>query len=290
MASDPWLIVLCPYFGRWPVWMNFFVESCKSNPDVHWRFYSDCGEPQNRADNIDYVSMSFADYKQLVRRRLGIAFDPPDPYKLCDLRPALGFLHELDTAGCRFFAYGDIDVIYGNISAFYGADQLAEFDVISTHQDRLSGHFTLLRNTPEMRRAFERIPDYRALLDVPDYVGVDEGHFAGVFPRSGPERLLFRERHSTILSTRRWHDGTMNYPQRWFWKGGRLTNDRDGGREFLYLHFMRWQSGRWINNPAVPGEAAWVGRDIIGMDWRSAVGEGFCISAEGFTPIASMRP
>ena len=34
----------------------------------------------------------------------------------------------------------------------------------------------------------------------------------------------------------------MNYPQRWFWRRGRVTNEYDGDREFLYLHFMRWQS------------------------------------------------
>jgi hypothetical protein len=29
--------------------MNFFVESCKWNPQVRWRFYTDCGEPENHA-------------------------------------------------------------------------------------------------------------------------------------------------------------------------------------------------------------------------------------------------
>lgn len=39
----PWLILLMPYFGRWPEWINLFVESCKGNPGVRWRFYTDCG-------------------------------------------------------------------------------------------------------------------------------------------------------------------------------------------------------------------------------------------------------
>jgi hypothetical protein len=32
-----WLIMLMPYFGRWPDWMNLFIESCKLNPDVRTR-------------------------------------------------------------------------------------------------------------------------------------------------------------------------------------------------------------------------------------------------------------
>jgi hypothetical protein len=27
--QSPWLIMLCFYFGRWPAWIDFFVESCK---------------------------------------------------------------------------------------------------------------------------------------------------------------------------------------------------------------------------------------------------------------------
>ncbi len=282
--KSPWLIMLCPYFGRWPEWMNLFVESCKWNPDVRWRFYTDCGEPENRAGNIEYVPIGFHDYKALVRARLGVAFDPSDPYKVCDLKPALGFLHEQDTVAYPFFGYGDLDVIYGNISNFYGEERFADLDVVSTHPERISGHFAVMRNIPALRHVFEHIPNYRSMLEAPQYMEADETHFSRVFKTSMTERLLFVERHSTVLSTRGWHDGTMNYPQRWFWRRGRLTNERDGEREFLYLHFMRWKSARWINNPPQSGEAAWVGRDIIHLDWRRAA-DGFCISPDGFTPI-----
>jgi hypothetical protein len=83
----------------------------------------------------------------------------------------------------------------------------------------------------------------------------------------------------------------MNYPQRWFWQNGRLTNELDGGREFLYLHFMRWQSPRWINDPPLPGEAAWPKlSNIVNMDWRRAGIEGFCIGLDGICPITAATP
>jgi hypothetical protein len=285
----PWLIMLICYFGHWPAWINFFIESCKANPDVRWRIYTDCGEPENRADNVVFVPMSFNDYKALARARLAIAFDPPDPYKLCDLRPALGFVHAQDTAGYPFFGYGDIDVIYGRIAGFYGEERLAGFDVVSALSNRLAGHFAVFRNTPEIHHAFERIPGYRDLLQLPYYAALDENQFGEALLTSMRERCLFVERHATVLSPRGWHDGTKNYPQRWSWRQGRLTNERDGAREFLYLHFMRWQSARWINKPPLPGEASWVGRDILGMDWRRA-GDGFGIGPEGFTPLGGNPP
>jgi tetratricopeptide (TPR) repeat protein len=277
--------MLCPYFGRWPTWINFFVESCKWNPDVHWRIYTDCGEPENKAGNIDFIPISFDDYKALVRERLKVAFDPVAPYKLCDLKATLGVVHEKEIIGYPFFGYGDIDVVYGDISRFYGEKKLAALDVVSTHPERLSGHFAVLRNTSALRRAFERIPEYRALLETPQLTGMDESGFSEIFLNSTKERSLFVERYSTVLCWRGWHDGTMNYPQRWFWRRGHLTNERDGEREFLYLHFMRWQSPRWINDPPQPGEAMWVGREIVHMDWRLAGSEGFCISPAGFTSI-----
>jgi hypothetical protein len=174
-------------------------------------------------------------------------------------------------------------VIYGNIARFYSPERLAHFDVVSTRPERLSGHFAVLRNTAALRRAFERIPHYQAQLEWQDHVGVDESAFSEIILRSGSERLLFVERYSTVLSARGWHNGTLSYPQRWFWKRGHLTNDQDWDRQFLYLHFMRWQSDRWINNPPLAGEGAWIGKDIIKIDWRRASVEGFCISPEGFT-------
>jgi hypothetical protein len=297
------IIILIPYFGRWPEWVNLFIETCKWNPEVCWLLYTDCGEPENKAENVRYVHLDFRDYKMLVRERLGIHFDPADPYKLCDLRPCLGQIHNREIGGFRFFGYGDIDVVYGNIRRFYTDDLLARADVISTHRERLAGHFAVLRNTEVIRRAYECIPGYQELLEQVRHNNMDEGSFTAVLRSSEmglrrpvllPERFdrcrcrsLFIERYGTILSPRGWHDGTMNYPQCWLWRDGRLTNERDGQREFLYLHFMRWQSARWMNDPPAEGEAAWLQLErIVNVDWRAAASSGFCVSPRGFTASA----
>jgi hypothetical protein len=205
-------------------------------------------------------------------------------------------------AGFHFWGYGDIDVVYGNIRIFYTDDVLARANVLSTHTERLSGHFAVLRNTRALRRAFERIPNYRTLLGHPDYAFIDENQFTAVFSPSAAKPhgfrrivdyfdpcrrgLLFVERYSTVLSKRGWPDGTMNYPRKWYWRRGRLTNERDGEREFLYLHFMRWKYDRWMPDPPAPGEGAWLALEhLVLVDWRRAAANGFCISPEGFTEI-----
>jgi len=199
---QPWLIILCPYFGRWPAWINFFIESCKWNPEVRWRLYTDCGKPENSADNVDVVHVSFDSYKKAVSRRLEIEFDPIDPYKLCDLKPALGFVHEKEISEFSFFGFGDLDVIYGGISRFYSEARLKGIDVASTHPERLSGHFAIFRNTIANRHAFENIPDYREKLKMQSAAGLDEGEFTRVFLKPGMINRLLRGRGGKRYSLR----------------------------------------------------------------------------------------
>jgi len=295
-TKEPWLIMLMQYFGKWPEWIDLFVESCKWNPSVHWRIYTDCGPIDNIADNVELVSLSFEDYKALVSQRLNLSFKPSSPYKLCDLKPCLAHIHANEIGDFRFFGFGDVDVVYGNIDNFYVEDLLDRWDVLSTHDDRISGHFAVLRNTPEFRMAFEQIPGYKAKLEQPDYTALDEMPFGSLFKQRGGlshlqnflhpyrRRALFEERYSTILSKRGWHDGSMNYPQKWFWHEGRLTNDQDGDREFLYLHFMRWKNAQYESNSPALGQGTWLDLDrVVRTDWRRAGTNGFCISPLGFT-------
>lgn len=284
---SPSLVIIIPYFGRWPAWIEFFVETCKWNPDIRWLLYTDCGTPENCADNVSIRHVSFADYKALARRRTGITVDPEYPYKLCDLRPALGQIHADEIAGFDFFGFGDLDVFYGCIRSFYTDALLNSYDVLSTHPDVISGHFAVLRNTESIRRAYELMPAFDHWMQKPEYFRVDDREFGHLFE---PEGLLahlptyFVEQFTTILSPRGWHDGTMNYPLRWFWRNGRLTNASDGERDFLYLHVMRWQSLRHAGATLVPTEGAWTLLDQIAqLDWRCAARDGFCISPEGIS-------
>ena len=139
------------------------------------RFYTDCGEPENKADNVDFVHLSFDDYKALVRERLRVAFNPPNPYKLCTSDRAWEKSTMKMSSVSDFSGYGDIDVVYGNIRSFYTEKVLARLNVLSTHTERLSGHFAVLRNTRVFRHAFERIANYRTFLEAPHYIGMDEG-------------------------------------------------------------------------------------------------------------------
>lgn len=295
------IIKIIPYFGQWPEWFELYIESCKNNPQINWLFYTDCGEPKIKSPNVKFVHISFDEYKRFVSERLAINFNPSSPYKLCDLKPALGFIHEADIKGYDFFAFGDIDIIYGKIRDFITDDLLKNYDVIGTHDRRLSGHFAIFRNTDRYRQAFRNIPNWQKLMEMDEHLGLDESKFSKLFVRhknhplwlrklwsysSGYQRrVLYKEQFSTVLSSIEWFDGSSAHPQQWFWKNGHLTNDRDR-REFMYLHFMNWKSNRWLPKNLRVAPAAWTSLDkLVQIDIEQARKNGFKISPQGFTPI-----
>jgi len=287
--------IIC-YFGQWPEWIDFFVESCKWNPTIDWLIFTDCRPPDNDAPNVRYEHVSFADYTSRVSQRLKIDFRPDSPYKLCDLKPALGYVHESDIESHDFFAFGDIDIIYGNLRRFLSPEVLAH-NVVSNHWNRISGHFAIFRNSEMFRNAFRQIPEWKASFETQKHLGLDESKFTKVFLKHRKHPLLlrklwglfspyrrrcyFQEQYTTILSPIKWNDGNPEHPQTWCWRKGTLTNTRDTGREYMYLHFMNWKSNRWLPRPARSRPSAWQDLDsVIHTDYRSP--EGWNITPQGF--------
>ena len=261
----PRICFLMPYFGQWPFWMPLFLESCRHNADIDWLFFSDCGMPENLPENVRVQSISYGDYCALVSQRLGMDFHPENPYKLCDIRPAFGVIHEDSLKGYDFWAFGDIDLIYGQLREYFTEERLNRYDLISNHARRISGHLTLIRNSPRMCQAFKNIPNWQQRFSDPQHQALDEGAFTRIFlwRKNFPEPLFkfvglfnpwrrksdFREAFSTPNAGRVWTDGSKEFPQRWFWREGRLTNDKDGAREFPYFHFLTWKKREWQSPP-----------------------------------------
>lgn len=254
----PSVKILIPYFGRWPDWMPLFLESCRHNPSFEWLFYTDC-DNCDLPDNVHLRPISFVAYQELVSKRLGIAFRPENAYKLCDLKPLLGLVHEEELRGYDFWGFGDIDLVYGNLARYFSKERLACHDLISTHARRVSGHLCLLRNNDTMRHAFRQVTDWQQLLSNPAHRFFDESAFSRLFVRrkNWPDwardayyhidpslkRLDFHECFTTPNGHIPWKDGSFRFPQRWTWQQGELLNDLEGVASTPYFHFMYWKRG-----------------------------------------------
>jgi hypothetical protein len=287
---QPRVLVILPYFGPWPAWFGLFLESCRTNPTINWLIPTDQAAPSNTPPNVEIETRTFTDYMAHVSHRLGVRIAWQDAYKLCDLKPMLGHVHADRLGGFDYWGFGDTDVIYGDIRAIYG-DEVWAYDVISTHDDIVAGHFALVRNTPKLRRAYRWIPLWKQRLGDPAPRSLDETWFSKLFlPRNRlrlRDRLLmpklgtalFREHFSTDIRPRPWVDGSQTYPTEWTWDQGRLTNDHTGEREFLYVHLSHWASNRWTREPIAPWKTA------LAMVPVKATPLRYSISRRGFEPI-----
>lgn len=247
-----------PYFGKWPLWMPFYWETCRFNSTIDWLFFTDCGEPEICPPNVKVINMSFEDYCKLVSDKLSVIFNPINPYKLCDIKPLLGHLHEHELKDYDFWGFGDVDLVYGDLRAYFDEDRLSTKDLYSTLSRRVSGHLCLIRNTQQMRLAYQKVHNWQDLISKHEHVAFDEKAYSKLYLRhkNSPkwiryiaaildpwlQRAEFVEAFSTPNAKLSWVDGTNNFPNKWFWKGGKLTNDIDGDKKFPYFHFMVWKS------------------------------------------------
>ena len=177
------IAIVIPYFGNWPSWIDFFIESCRSNRDIAWYIFNDRAPPENRARNVHHISMPFADYRRAVSDALAVEVGAEIPYKLCDVRPALPFVHREMLKEFDFVGTGDLDVIYGDIRSFYTDALLGQYDLFSSHSSRVSGHFCLMRNRDDVVNAFRHARGWKDAFQRTDYVNFDERAFYNLFTR-----------------------------------------------------------------------------------------------------------
>lgn len=304
------VLLIVDYFGRWPEWFDVFLLSCAHNPDIDWLIHTDCPLPAQRPDNVRFVQLSFGDYCARVSDRLDLQFSPyrceegklstPLYINLCDLRPCYADLHPEAIEGYDYFGWCDIDVVFGNLRRFLTPDVL-ERNLITFSAGFCCGHFTLLKNTPAMRRMYHDIPDWRRRIEgrngpTPWEDCLDEAWLTRL---CSPPGTPFRAQalalgvQPQVIDRYRWHhafirecvtpftpgdwiDGQRVHPEVWYWRGGELTNWRDGPRPFPYLHMMNFKQHRHIENTLYGMQATWErhcpvdpgvpGADVIRID------------------------
>ncbi|MGX8712353.1 MAG: DUF6625 family protein [bacterium] len=202
------IAIIIPYFGSWPPWVGLFFESCRRNATINFIFFTDCEPPVLDAPNIYFNRTCFIEYCKKASNILGVEFHSNRPYKLCDLRPFYGFIHQDILKGYDFWGFGDIDLVWGDIRKFYTEDILQKNDVLSTHADRLSGHLTLIRNTQYYTQLPFGIENWKELLCSPENHALDEIAFTRILYPAAP---LMWKIHKHIFFRLKFHDEWKSY-------------------------------------------------------------------------------
>lgn len=168
------IILLIPYYGSWPEYIQIYNATCKNNPLLDICFITDLKPFHNPSENIFFYSLSFPDLKKRIETVFNIDIARHTPYKLCDFRPAYSIIFSDLVRNYDFWGYGDIDLIYGNLTSFITEDVLKENDIIAFRPDHLHGPFTLYRNCDYINNLFRRSENFNDIFTDPEYRSFDE--------------------------------------------------------------------------------------------------------------------
>lgn len=150
------ICIIIPYFGKLPSYFDLFLRSCEENPDIDWLLLTDDSRPFAYPSNVRRRLTDFESLREMSQRRFDFPISLDKPYKLCDYKPAYGYLFEDELKGYAFWGYCDVDLLFGDLRAVLTDRLLEQYDKIGQ-----MGHLTLCRNTPELNRLFMREIDGR---------------------------------------------------------------------------------------------------------------------------------
>lgn len=261
---------IIPYFGKWPEWIELYMYSCGHNPIVDFIFYTDCPLPKHMYANTLFHICTFEEYMHLVGTRLGIEYSVNSAYKLTDLKPFLGAIHKPELEEYDFWGFGDIDLVYGDLSMFVNDANLKKYDVLTTHNYHIAGHFTLCRNNDYYRNLCFKICNWQSGLVEDQHYGYDEVEwsrlvypcldlirffhnkvlrhlgikFCAVLDRLNP--IFGRKKMFVEFWTSPEPSPKQNCNPEWVYdlKHGRVF--RYDGRALPYLHFLFFKKTPWL--------------------------------------------
>lgn len=277
-------LVVC-YFGPLPPWINYYLRSCAYSPTINFLILTDQESLPAAPPNVRFKRFTRAEFNRLATAKIGVSIHLGRSHKLCDFKPTYGHLFEDLLSKYDYWGYTDLDVIYGDLRSHLTSASLEQYDVFTARKEYLVGHFTLFRNTPQMRALYRQCAGFQAILQIPQVMSFDEcGHqweklwtgeklseYAACDSMTHTMlRLQHREELSACMlpSVLEWPElPDEDWQARW--TAGKLYS-ADTGVEAMYLHFHAFKFDDGYQHPAALGDC-----------------NDFEISAQGFHPIVA---
>lgn len=171
------IIIIIPYFGKFPSTFKFWKQSALNNPNIDFLILTD--NDLHNEKNIYVIKTTFAELRNKIQTLYDFPISLPSPYKLCDYRPAYGEIFYEDIKSYDFWGFGDIDLIYGNIRSIITDNILDKYYVISGW-----GHLTLYKNNNYCNTFYQRsikgFQFYKTVFSTPKNCFFDEYLHKGI--------------------------------------------------------------------------------------------------------------
>lgn len=234
------IILIIPYFGKWPVWFDAWLKSVEHNPTVNWLCHTDCEIPKEAPNNIKFVKTTLNQFIEEISMQVGVKL-PIKIRKLCDYKPAYADAFYSEIKEYKFWGFCDMDVIFGNIRKYLTEEMLNEFDIISSRKYAISGHFNIFKNNKSTRVLYKQVENYKEALSDEKLTIFDEILLTSFINNSNEFKIkwdiILCNQENGIDSHQEYH---LN---KWMWKDGgvyKLYNNKIID-EVMYLHFINWK-------------------------------------------------
>ncbi len=145
-------VFIIPYFGKLPDFFPVFLKTCATNKHFDWFVFTDDKSKFDYPENVKRIDMTFEQLRTLAKSKFDFDIALKYPYKLCDYKPAYGYIFEEYIRDYPFWGHCDIDTLMGNL------DKLLE-DSLFNKYDKIFclGHMIIYRNTYDNVRTFMRM-------------------------------------------------------------------------------------------------------------------------------------
>lgn len=238
------IIFIIPYFGKWPLWFDAHLLSIKANPTISWLFYTDCQIPEDAPANCTFVKSSMQEMEDLFSSKIGVSIKVDKPYKLCDLKPSYGHVFEDRLKEFDFWGFTDIDIIWGDIRKELNQTILNNYDIISSRNGLISGHFNLFRNQETVNKLYKKNDWYKKSFANRDMKRFCEGTFSDITKEAIKEGTIKVKWDRILCNKERGMDSRQEYYlDKWLWKDGKMLELKNGKpiKDVMYLHFINWK-------------------------------------------------
>ena len=149
------ILFIIPYFGKLNNYFQLFLDSCKNNENYNWLIITNDRTKFSFPKNVEVIYDEFNNFQKKVQQKFDkIKISLESPYKLCDFKPTYGYVFEEYIKDYQYWGYCDIDLIFGSIDNCLKLDKLTQYDKIG-----ILGHFTIFKNTKELREFYIIVKD-----------------------------------------------------------------------------------------------------------------------------------
>jgi hypothetical protein len=112
------------YIGDLPQYMSFFIDSARRNSTVDFLIFNDTIRSDRQEGNIRFIKIKLSDFNILAKHKLELPVHVTSGWKLNEFKPAFGLIFEDYLKDYDFWAWSDIDVIWGDLRQFLTEDLL----------------------------------------------------------------------------------------------------------------------------------------------------------------------